>query len=213
MNKIIKEYPEYHWKNNKVQTHNIVHKIEKILAKFKPLNLSHLDVGCGNGAITKQITNFFKSTHGIDTSKQGINFANQIRDIPNTNFSCESVDDLINKNKKFQFVSSFEVIEHVYDPFHFINSLYHVTEDNGYVLISTPYHGYLKNLLISLLNLNDKHYTVLWPHGHIKFFSVNSLTNLINRYKFEIQSINYSGRIYPFSHSMIFLLKKISQNQ
>ena len=207
MTKIEKEFPDYNWEDDKTQTNNILHKLNKILSDIKPNQLTHLDVGCGNGAITKKLAKHFKSTHGIDTSKEGISFANKNNN-NNIEFSCESIDDLLLKNKKFNFVSTIEVIEHVYDPFHFMNGLYNITENGGYVLISTPYHGYFKNLLISLLNLNDKHYTVSWPHGHIKFFSVKTLTELINRYNFSIESVNFSGRFYPFSHSMIFLLKK-----
>jgi len=207
MTKIEKEFPDYNWEDDKTQTNNILHKLNKILNDIKPNELTHLDVGCGNGAITKKIAKHFKSTHGIDTSKEGISFANKNNN-NNIEFSCESIDDLLLKNKRFNFVSTIEVIEHVYDPFHFMNGLYNITENGGYVLISTPYHGYFKNLLISLLNLNDKHYTVSWPHGHIKFFSVKTLTELINRYNFSIESVNFSGRFYPFSHSMIFLLKK-----
>ena len=207
MTKIEKEFPDYNWEDDKTQTNNILHKLNKILNNIKPHELTHLDVGCGNGAITKKISKHFKSTHGIDTSKEGISFANKNNN-NNIEFSCESIDDLLLKNKRFNFVSTIEVIEHVYDPFHFMNGLYNITENGGYVLISTPYHGYFKNLLISLLNLNDKHYTVSWPHGHIKFFSVKTLTELINRYNFSIESVNFSGRFYPFSHSMIFVLKK-----
>lgn len=208
MTKIEKEFPDYNWEDDKTQTNNILHKLNKILNNIKPHELTHLDVGCGNGAITKKISKHFKSTHGIDTSKDGISFANKNNNNNNIEFSCESIDDLLLKNKRFNFVSTIEVIEHVYDPFHFMNGLYNITENGGYVLISTPYHGYFKNLLISLLNLNDKHYTVSWPHGHIKFFSVKTLTELINRYNFSIESVNFSGRFYPFSHSMIFVLKK-----
>ena len=77
----------------------------------------------------------------------------------NINFLHTSLEETIEQKKKFDFVSAIEVIEHQYDPFLFIEQLSKVTEDNGYVIISTPYHGYLKNLLISLLGKMDRHFT------------------------------------------------------
>ena len=92
----------------------------------------------------------------------------------------------------------------------FLIKLSKITKNDGLVIISTPFHGYFKNLLISLLNLNDSHYTVLWKHGYIKFFSGKTFKKLISISKvpLKIKRISFSGRIYPFSNSMIFLLKK-----
>ena len=125
-------------------------------------------------------------------------------------FQHTGMKDLINKNIKYDFISSIEVIEHQYDPLQYIKEINEVTNKNGLILISTPFHGYFKNLLISILNLNDKHYGVLWKHGHIKFFSVKSLKKLIevSNCPIKIEDIKFSGRIYPFSNSMIFLLRK-----
>ena len=68
--------------------------------------------------------------------------------------------------------------------------------------------GYIKNLVLSLLGLMDNHFTALWTHGHIKFFSIKTLKKLISNYKFDIKEISFSGRFYPLSSSMIFLLKR-----
>lgn len=43
--------------------------------------------------------------------------------------------------------------------------------DKGDIIISTPYHGYLKNLTLSLLNKWDSHMSPLWHRGHIKLWS------------------------------------------
>ena len=39
------------------------------------------------------------------------------------------------------------------------------------MLITTPYHGYLKNFVLSLTNGWDSHLNVLWDEGHVRFFS------------------------------------------
>lgn len=214
----IKNSFDYDWKNNH-STPKIVNKIVKILKKLKSLqNFTHIDVGCGNGEITKKICHFFKFTIAVDLSKQAITFAKK-NNFKNIKFLHSSMDYFINQNKKFNFVSVIEVIEHQYDPFIFLKKLHSITSKNGYVLITTPYHGYLKNILISLMGCMDRHFTALWKHGHIKFFSVKTLKELvltkkfksngkILKYNFEIKSIHFAGRFYPFSRSMIFLLKK-----
>lgn len=218
----IKNSIDYTWKDDKYETPAINKDLKRILKKIKGLeNLSYLDVGCGNGSITKKISNFFKNTTGIDLSYAGIEQAKKAN-TKEIDFLHLSLEGMIEKKKKFNFVSAIEVIEHQYDPYLFVEQLSKVTEDNGFVLISTPYHGYFKNLLISILGKMDRHFTVLWRHGHIKFFSIKTLKELIlgessiykknnPKFNFEIVKIYFSGRFFPLSHSMIFLLKKTSQ--
>ena len=217
----IKNSIDYTWKDDEYETPGISKDLKKILEKINNLDkLSYLDVGCGNGSVTKKISFFFNNATGIDLSQAGIEQAKK-KNKENINFLHTSLEDTIEQKKKFDFVSVIEVIEHQYDPFLFIEQLSKVTEDNGYVVISTPYHGYLKNLLISLLGKMDRHFTALWKHGHIKFFSVKTLKDLIlgsetiyekniSKPNFEIVKIYFSGRFFPLSHSMIFLLRKKS---
>ena len=199
----------YNWENDHEHTPKIEKGLSKILNNPDYKLLNHIDVGCGNGALTIKFYKYFKQTLGIDLSKKGIEFAKKYEN-EKIKFENESIENLINNKKKFDFVTSVEVIEHQYDPLDFIQKLNQITEKNGYVLITTPFHGYYKNLLISLLNLNDKHYNALWKHGHIKFFSIKTFKELvrISGTNLEIKKIDYCGRFYPFSHSMIFLLKK-----
>ena len=200
---------DYSWENEHCHTPKIEQALSKILNNPKNKLLDHIDVGCGNGALTMKFYKYFKKTLGIDLSKKGIEFAKKYEN-EKIKFENESIENLISNKKKFDFVTSIEVIEHQYDPLDFIKKLNQITKEGGQLLITTPFHGYLKNLLISLLNLNDKHYNVLWKHGHIKFFSVKTFKELIkiSETNLEIKKIDYCGRFYPFSHSMLFLLKK-----
>lgn len=214
-----KKFIDYAWDNELHKTPGILKDLVKILSNVRNLQkLSYIDVGCGNGAITKILAKFFKNTCGIDLSLDGIRLAKK-NNISKIEFLHKDMDTLIKKKKYFDFVSAIEVIEHQYDPHLFISQLNLITKKNGYILISTPYHGYLKNLLISLLGMMDNHFTALWRHGHIKFFSLKTLKNLVltknirigNRsYQNNLSIINvsFSGRFFPFSRSMIFLLKK-----
>jgi 2-polyprenyl-6-hydroxyphenyl methylase/3-demethylubiquinone-9 3-methyltransferase len=37
-------------------------------------------------------------------------------------------------------------------------------------VISTPFHGYWKNIALAVSGKFDDHFTALWNGGHIKFF-------------------------------------------
>lgn len=66
------------------------------------------------------------------------------------------------------------MIEHCYDPRQFAHVVFETLEPGGLVFISTPYHGYWKNLVLAVTGRWDDHLTVLWDGGHIKFFSIKT---------------------------------------
>jgi len=205
---IINKNFDYDWVNNNTSHHSyLIKSIKNILKKIETTNIELLDVGCGNGVLTSQISKFFKYTTGIDLSETGIKIAQKLK-IDKCTFQKASIEDLIKSKKKYKFISSFEVIEHQYLPDDFLNKIYQLLDDNGIFLLSTPYNGYIKNLIISILGKNDWHYNPLWRHGHIKFFSVKTLTKILESSNFKIISKNFSGRFYPINCSMIFLNKK-----
>lgn len=75
-------------------------------------------------------------------------------------------------------------------------------------IISTPYHGYWKNLALALSGKMDAHFTALWDHGHIKFWSIDTLRRLLQEAGFaEIRFLRV-GRIPPLAKSMIAVARK-----
>jgi 2-polyprenyl-6-hydroxyphenyl methylase/3-demethylubiquinone-9 3-methyltransferase len=205
----MKEIFDYDWINNNTVHHEyLIKSIENTLKNLNTSNIELLDIGCGNGVLTSKISKFFKHTTGIDLSGTGIELAQKMKNERLT-FKNMSIEDMIESKKKFKFITSFEVIEHQYLPDDFLNKINKILEDDGILLLSTPYNGYIKNLIISLLGKNDWHYNPLWRHGHIKFFSIKTLRNILEKCNFKIIKKQFSGRFYPISCSMIFLNKKI----
>src|SRR5687767_1358104 len=64
----------------------------------------------------------------------------------------------------------------------------------GHILIGTPYHGYLKNLVLAATGKMDGHFSALHDGGHIKFFSVKTLSTLMRAHGFEDLSFTFYGR-------------------
>lgn len=78
----------------------------------------------------------------------------------------------------------------------------------GHAIVSTPYHGYWKNLALALSGQMDRHYTALWDHGHIKFWSVDTLTRLMAEKGLEHVSTDRVGRIPALAKSMVLVFRK-----
>ena len=85
----------------------------------------------------------------------------------------------------------------MYDPSALFKVATYLLKPSGKLIITTPYHGYLKNLCLSVLNKWDRHFHVSRLHGHIKFFSLFSISKLASSYGFHSLSFRGIGRL-PF---------------
>ena len=80
----------------------------------------------------------------------------------------------------------------------------------GYLIISTPYHGYLKNLVLALTNKWDAHLSPFWDGGHIKFWSRRTLSQLLNDAGFHVVRFIGAGRLPFLWKSMIIVAQRPS---
>jgi 2-polyprenyl-3-methyl-5-hydroxy-6-metoxy-1,4-benzoquinol methylase len=165
------------------------------------------ELGCGSGAIAAQLTQQGYDITGVDPSVEGIAHARKA--YPNLKLSEGSAyDDLASTYGQFPVLLSLEVVEHVYFPRKYAACAYSLLKPGGTAIISTPYHGYLKNLALALTGEMDKHFTVLWEHGHIKFWSIKTLRQLLVETGFREVQFKRVGRIGPLAKSMIAIAKK-----
>jgi 2-polyprenyl-3-methyl-5-hydroxy-6-metoxy-1,4-benzoquinol methylase len=165
------------------------------------------DLGCGNGTLARRLQSIGYEVCGVDPSEDGIEHAK--RADPATRLEIGSAyDPLAEKFGTFPAVVSLEVVEHVYYPRLFAKCVSDLLEPGGLAIISTPYHGYLKNLALSLSGRWDGHFTALWDHGHVKFWSIATLTELFRELGMERESVHRVGRIPILAKSMILAFRK-----
>src|SRR5262249_24621081 len=84
-------------------------------------------------------------------------------------------DDLAPRYGVFPLVVSLEVIEHWINSRAFAKRFLALIAPTGLGILSTPYHGYWKNLVLALSGKMDAHFTSLWDCGRVKFWSIKKL--------------------------------------
>jgi 2-polyprenyl-3-methyl-5-hydroxy-6-metoxy-1,4-benzoquinol methylase len=153
------------------------------------------DLGCGNGYITGRLASLGYDVVGVDASESGIRAAST--NYPQANFVNAFIDESLPAGlgaDSFDLVISSDAIEHFYSPGDLVSASVALVKENGRVLIGTPYHGYIKNLVLSLSGKMDAHFNVLDDGGHIKFFSEKTLSALLQRYGLTDLNFSFHGR-------------------
>ena len=160
---------------------------------------SVLDVGCGTGCFCEELVKDGYDAYGIDASKIRIKHGLERYDsimlkqysiYDNYKFAFDDVDG-------FDAIVSMEVVEHLYSPEEFISRANDALLPGGVIVLSTPYHGYIKNLVLAATGKMDSHFTALWEGGHIKFWSKKTLGELLKKGGFKNIGFVGAGRT-PF---------------
>jgi len=169
-----------------------------------------LDLGAGNGSLCGELSKMGLDVVGVEYDAQGVEIAK--RSSPSVRFYQHSVEDdpglLLRHEQPFDTVISTEVIEHLYAPHCLPQFARGVLKEGGHLIVTTPYHGYLKNLALSLTGHWDRHFTALWHGGHIKFFSRSTLTQLLDESGFDVISFAGVGRVPWLWKSMVVVARK-----
>jgi SAM-dependent methyltransferase len=182
--------------------------LRRIIADASIRDRRAFDLGCGAGESTGLLAELGFEVVGVDPSHSGIALAKA--GFPGCKFEIGSAyDDLASRYGQFPLVISLEVIEHCFDPHTYASRVYSLVEPGGLFVMSTPYHGYLKNLALAVTGRFDQHFTALWPAGHIKFFSMTTLSDLLLSAGFTDITFERIGRVPVLARSMIAVAHKI----
>lgn len=181
-----------------------------ILKNFLPRNkrVRVLDIGCGPGNHSRRVAALGHKVVGVDVSEDAVVAAKKKN--PGIRFICAEINSLPwnEIEGRFDVVIAMEVVEHLYYPRSLLQTGRRSLRPGGTLILSTPYHGYLKNLMISLLNRWDEHFNVTSDGWHIKFFSPHTLRNLLIEQGFVGIEFRFGGRFPLLWKSMVCRSKK-----
>jgi ubiquinone/menaquinone biosynthesis C-methylase UbiE len=203
----MKKFYERYWVDNR-RGHGDFHykwpAIEKYVPKKEEITI--LDYGCGKGEIfTKLVSRNPKSNIiGADVSKEALSVVK--KKYPKYTFvQVFDGEKLPFKSNTFDFICALDVLEHVYDTETIFKELTRVLKKDGKLLVSVPYHGLIKNVVIALFFF-DLFYDPYTPH--IRSFTKKSLQKCLETNGLHIKNIGYHGKMYPLSSGMHMLAVK-----
>jgi 2-polyprenyl-6-hydroxyphenyl methylase/3-demethylubiquinone-9 3-methyltransferase len=178
-------------------------ELQSQLARRAPPPRRLFELGCGNGATARMLAGRGYDVVGVDPSASGVEIARRHAG-PGLRFERASTgDDLRARFGTFPVVLSLEVIEHCPSPREFMRSFLSVLAPDGVGILSTPYHGYLKNLAVVAAGRFDRHFDPLWEAGHVRFFSLTKLRTLFAEFDLRPLAMRRVGRIPVLAKSVL----------
>jgi 2-polyprenyl-3-methyl-5-hydroxy-6-metoxy-1,4-benzoquinol methylase len=199
---------EYEYKAA-IPLHNHSYLVPGILdALGPPRGRSILDLGCGNGTLTSQLAHAGFQTVGADSSGSGIDLARS--EFPNLAWCRQDVNEALDLGLRgrFDVVLAADVIEHLFLPRRLFTRATEGLRPSGQLVVTTPFHGYFKNLALALTNKYDFHWRPGWDYGHIKFFSKRTLGEMAIETGFQPVEWKFLGRVPQLAKSMIMVAEK-----
>jgi 2-polyprenyl-3-methyl-5-hydroxy-6-metoxy-1,4-benzoquinol methylase len=206
-NKGVPPFHEYEYRDAE-PSYDAKYLTQPVLALCKTIGVKRiLDLGCGNGVFSAQLAAAGFDVVGCDPSASGITIAR--RSNPGVTFKKVGVDEEPARldEPPFDAVVALEVVEHLYAPRNLPRFARSVLKPGGYLLVSTPYHGFLKNLSLAVTNKWDAHLSPLWDGGHIKFWSRRTLRRLCEGEAFVYDRFVGAGRVPWLWKSMILVFR------
>lgn len=157
----------------------------------------HLDYGCGPGTF---IGNYSRlESVGVDISEIQISFAKKKY---GTNFDFFNTSQIQqeNFNKKFDVITSIELIEHLTDEeiLKLLDDLYDLLDEGGILVLTTPNFSSTYSLIELAVNIFGK---VSYKEQHINKFNKSRLLELLDQSNFEkieISKIMNYGIFFSF---------------
>jgi ubiquinone/menaquinone biosynthesis C-methylase UbiE len=161
-------------------------EVDKYLTGIKASRI--LDIGCHGGTFTNRIQRKFKNRkiYGIDISRNAIAYAQ--KKYQKIDFLVAKAEKLPFKDKSFDFVTCFEVLEHVERPDKVIREILRVLKDDGNFLVIVPTENLLFRTIWAVwTKLGPGR---IWKHTHIQKFSNHNLDLILEHSGFRILKRN-----------------------
>lgn len=206
-----------------------------VLKEKLPSKAEVLDVGCGNGVISRGLGEVGFRVKGIDISEKTIEKAKSLNKFSNVVFEVCSAEQLVANSERYHAIICSEVLEHLENPGKLLSVLHEVLHQDGVLIVTVPNGNGPRELFVTrpVIHMQKKNNfawkilqkvkTGLGYKGttaqsdadnltHIQFFTKGTLEQLASNNKFKINKFgktNFIEDVFPFS----FFTKRIKTLQ
>jgi len=159
---------------------------EDLIKRFPFIeNGNFLDFGCGIGNSLLEARQLGFTVFGIESSQWAIQHCNRYGLKVLT-----SLEDLNQKDVKFDLINVNHALEHISDPVNFVNKLKEFLKERGILRIEVPDCG---KFSIWRLMPKCKYAVNILKDDHIYYFSVDTLKNILSKAQLEIIDMHTEG--------------------
>jgi len=148
-----------------------------------------LDVGCGEGGLTRMLWEKGYKSFGIDVDQEKIETAKKRFGATELNFEMQDAAALKFPDKSFDLVLCLELIEHIDDPEGLLIEIARVLKPGGTLVISTPNRFSPEGLAGRILARIRGRRWDAWDESHQRVFSSHEFLRLLNKKGFKPNKI------------------------
>jgi 2-polyprenyl-6-hydroxyphenyl methylase/3-demethylubiquinone-9 3-methyltransferase len=206
----IAEYYENSWSRPELYNDRTTPLRKALLRRYLPAagvspGARVLDLGCGCGEYAAYLKEMGYEAEGIDISANVIEYAR--REHPGPVYHVGEAQALLpSRAGAFDAVFSSEVIEHLFDVEGYLRSINRLLKPRGALVLTTPYHGVVKNIVIALSSFSH-HFDPLGQH--IRFFDRPGLDMCLRKFGFSPEVWTGFGRVWPLWKSHFVVSRKV----
>lgn len=162
---------------NIFRNRNISYKL-KLISKYKKGNIRIYDYGCGIGVFLNKASQKGWNVKGFETNEKAKSIALE------SGIEIISPEELLKRNtKKFDIISLWHVLEHVYDLKETISKLLDLLKNDGYFVIAVP----------NINSWDAKKYKEKWAAidvpRHLSHFNQFSMNKLFSDFGMKIVNV------------------------